>query len=209
MNKIKIHPWVEPNTLHSHQRNTWKPVCPQPCRLLRVSGSDQRVSRGARRCELSYGGAHARSQGTWRWLSCAQDRGTIRWRRSRSRDVDIRRTLRVSAVNDEEKRLGWGAPGRWGWRRNVQRGCATGWREGFIEWRGGTGWSGERGSLTYFLGVAPDSCRLPSAAGLLVVEFQVFKPLGQSEFLLNGHTEKRVESLLFIFGRSQLPLHLV
>ena len=38
---------------------------------------------------------------------------------------------------------------------------------------------------------------------------QVLQPLGEGQLLLDGHAQQRVEGLLLVLGRRQLPLHLV
>ena len=80
---------------------------------------------------------------------------------------------------------------------------------------------GGRGSSTYTmarrgplpLGLAPDGGGGADAggraAGLLVVELQVLQPLGECQLLLYGHAEQRVQGLLLVLGRRQLPLHVV
>lgn len=47
-----------------------------------------------------------------------------------------------------------------------------------------------------------------SSAGLLMVELEVFQTLGESQLLLDGHSQQGVEGLLLILCRSQLSLHL-
>lgn len=46
-------------------------------------------------------------------------------------------------------------------------------------------------------------------AGLLVVQLQQLQPLGERQFLLDGHAQQRVQGLLLIFCGRQLPLHLI
>lgn len=48
-----------------------------------------------------------------------------------------------------------------------------------------------------------------SSARLLVVELQVLQALCQGQLLLDGHPQQRVECLLLILCRSQLPLHVI
>lgn len=64
---------------------------------------------------------------------------------------------------------------------------------------------------THFGGAALDLGHFGAAAavGLLLVELQVLQPLGQGQFLLDGHAEERVERLLLVLCRRQLPLHLI
>lgn len=52
------------------------------------------------------------------------------------------------------------------------------------------------------------AARVASSADLLVVELEVFQPLCESQLLLDGHSQQRVESLLLILCRGQLSLHL-
>lgn len=63
---------------------------------------------------------------------------------------------------------------------------------------------GASGGLAARLGAAG----VASSAYLLVVELEVFQPLRESQLLLDGHSQQRVEGLLLILCRSQLPLHL-
>lgn len=71
--------------------------------------------------------------------------------------------------------------------------------------------SGEGGSPTYFGRAAFDLGHFSASAavGLLMVELQVLQALGQSQLLLDSHTEEGVQRLLLIFGRCQLPLHFI
>lgn len=64
---------------------------------------------------------------------------------------------------------------------------------------------------THFGGAALNLGHFGAAAavGLLLVELQVLQPLGQGQFLLDGHAEERVERLLLVLCRRQLPLHLI
>lgn len=48
-----------------------------------------------------------------------------------------------------------------------------------------------------------------SPSGLLVVKLQILQSLSEGQFLLDGHTQEGVQSLLLIFRCSQLPLHVV
>lgn len=64
---------------------------------------------------------------------------------------------------------------------------------------------GASGGLAAGLGAAG----VASSAGLLVVELQVFQTLRQSQLLLDGHPQQRVEGLLLVLCRSQLSLHLL
>lgn len=65
-----------------------------------------------------------------------------------------------------------------------------------------------RGSLA--LGFALSRhCRGAVAPHLLVVELQVLQALRQGQFLLDGHAQQRVQGLLLVLGRRQLPLHVV
>lgn len=55
--------------------------------------------------------------------------------------------------------------------------------------------------LGHFSNVAP--------VGLFLVKLQILQPLGQGQFLLDGHAEERVQCLFLILCCSQLPLHLI
>lgn len=52
-------------------------------------------------------------------------------------------------------------------------------------------------------------CCSAVATCLLVVKLQILQALCQGQFLLDGHTQQRVQGFLFILCRSQLPLHVV
>lgn len=52
-------------------------------------------------------------------------------------------------------------------------------------------------------------CCSAVATCLLVVKLQILQALRQGQFLLDGHTQQRVQGFLFILCRSQLPLHVV
>lgn len=75
--------------------------------------------------------------------------------------------------------------------------------------------SGERyaaslGVHTYFRAADFDLAQLgPATPGLLVVELQVLQSLRQGQLLLDGHAQQRVQRLLLVLRRRQLPLHVV
>lgn len=48
-----------------------------------------------------------------------------------------------------------------------------------------------------------------SSPGLLVVKLQILQSLSEGQFLLDGHSQEGVQSLLLILRCSQLPLHVV
>lgn len=48
-----------------------------------------------------------------------------------------------------------------------------------------------------------------TAMSLLLIEGQILQALGEGQFLLDGHSQEGIQSLLLILSCSQLPLHLV
>ena len=104
-------------------------------------------------------------------------------------------------VGRDRDHAGWGeeSRGRSG-SRGRQRGCGT--------------WGGrESGADTYFGRAALEPGQLAgclaSAVSLLVVKLQVLQALRECQLLLDGHAQQRVQRLLLILRRRQLPLHLI
>lgn len=66
-------------------------------------------------------------------------------------------------------------------------------------------------SVTYFGRAAfyPGHFSAAATVGLLLVKLQILQPLGQGQFLLDGHAEEGVQRLLLILCCRQLPLHLI
>lgn len=65
-----------------------------------------------------------------------------------------------------------------------------------------------RGSLALCFALASHRCGT-IATCLLVVKLQVLQALRQGQFLLDGHTQQRIQGLLLVLSSSQLPLHVI